>query len=159
VDGISFTVHPLSSRGLSDPQPTGRIHPIRTAAKRTGLSPRPLVESSSRGGASPASGELPSIACTSRCGFDPAEKSRLRPGELDALCSIFPPQTLLNAISVSVRFPAMASCSRRCIGDVAKAFVSVVEITMWWSRGDHLQDHTNSEIKKILSRILIEYQN
>src|SRR6185312_16107343 len=30
VDGISFTVHPLGSRGPSDPHPTVTMQPIRT---------------------------------------------------------------------------------------------------------------------------------
>ena len=47
-----------------------------------------------------ASGELPSIACTSQCWSNPAWKSRLLPGKLDALCSIFPPQILLSFCSV-----------------------------------------------------------
>jgi hypothetical protein len=50
--------HPIHSR---------RLGYIRFRLQR---SERPLVESSSRGAASPASGELPSIACTSRCRFD-----------------------------------------------------------------------------------------
>jgi hypothetical protein len=66
VDGISFTVH-SGQRGPFDPQPMARIHPIRPPTKRTGLrgsSPRLLVEPSSRGAASPVSGELPIRACT-----------------------------------------------------------------------------------------------
>jgi len=113
--------------------PPGQLRAVRSASDSHntpdsdsgeadgGSSPRPLVESSSRGAPSPASGELPSMPCTSRCGFDLAGKSRLLPCKLDALCSIFPLQALLNASQLS--FPAMASSSRRCIGDVAKAFV------------------------------------
>ena len=87
------------------------------------------------------SGELPSIACTSRCRLDPAWKSRLLPGKLDALCPIFSMQTLLipEHIAACFRFASMAdqsdaatmaSSSRRCIGDVAKAYVSLVRDTV-----------------------------
>ena len=119
-------------------RPPGQLRAVRSASDGHntpdsdsgeadgGSSPRPLVESSSRGAPSPASGELPIMPCTSRCGFDPAEKSRLRPGELDALCSIFPPQTLLNAISVSVRFPAMASAA----GDASETLQK--PLFQWW---------------------------
>ena len=87
----------------------------------------------------PASGELPCPACTSRCRLEPAWQSRLLLGKLDALCRIFSMQTLLipEHIAVAARFrfasmadrsdaAAMASSSRRCISDVAKAFVSLV---------------------------------
>ena len=80
-----------------------------------GSSPRPLVGSSSRGAPSPASGELPSMPCTSRCGFDLAGKSRLLPCKLDALCSIFPLQIgcalfHLPSAGPPERISALVSC-------------------------------------------------
>ena len=126
----------LGSRGPSDPPPTASMQPKLTPSKRPGLFPSP-PSPSRRPAALPLQPPASSRTLRARAGVASLRRgSNLLWGKLDAPCSIFSMQTLLNTSQLVSTLPSMADrsdaatmaswSSTSCIGDVEKAFASVV---------------------------------